>query len=30
MINVAGDLGVTVTCREIGGKGGVRANLAAP
>jgi molecular chaperone DnaK (HSP70) len=30
MINVAGDLAVTVTCREVGGKGGVRGNLAAP
>ncbi|CZR58876.1 probable heat shock protein HSP70 (regulator protein involved in pleiotropic drug resistance) [Phialocephala subalpina] len=30
MVNVAGDLAVTVTCREIGGKGGVRGNLAAP
>ncbi len=30
MVNVAGDLSVTVTCREIGGKGGVRGHLAAP
>lgn len=30
MINVAGDLAVTVTCREVGGKGGVRGNLSAP
>lgn len=30
MINVAGDLAVTVTAREVGGKGGVRGNLAAP
>jgi molecular chaperone DnaK (HSP70) len=30
MINVAGDLAVTVTCREVGGKGGVRGNLIAP
>lgn len=30
MINVAGDLAVTITCREIGGKGGVRGNIAAP
>jgi len=29
-INVAGDLAVTVTCREVGGKGGVRGNLSAP
>lgn len=30
MINVAGDLSVTITCREVGGKGGVRGNLTAP
>ncbi len=30
MINVAGDLAVTVTCREVGGKGGVRGNLSPP
>lgn len=30
MINVAGDLAVTVTCREVGGKGGIRGNLSAP
>ncbi|KAG9228427.1 putative ribosome-associated complex subunit SSZ1 [Amylocarpus encephaloides] len=30
MINVAGDLGVTVTAREVGEKGGVRGNLSAP
>lgn len=30
MINVAGDLAVTITCREVGGKGGVRGNLSAP
>jgi len=30
MINVAGDLAVTVTCREVGGKGGVRGNVSAP
>ncbi len=30
MINVASDLAVTVTCREVGGKGGVRGNLSAP
>ncbi|KYK59886.1 heat shock 70 kd protein cognate 1 [Drechmeria coniospora] len=29
-INVAADLSVTVTAREIGGKGGVRGTLAAP
>jgi molecular chaperone DnaK (HSP70) len=29
MINVAGDLAVTVTVREVGGKGGVRGNLSA-
>ncbi|TFB03094.1 Ribosome-associated complex subunit SSZ1 [Trichoderma ghanense] len=29
-INVAGDLSVTVTAREVGGKGGVRGNLQAP
>ncbi|KAH9889188.1 HSP70-domain-containing protein [Xylariomycetidae sp. FL2044] len=28
-INVAGDLGVTITTREVGGKGGVRGNLKA-
>ena len=28
-INVLADLGVTVTAREVGGKGGVRGNLAA-
>jgi molecular chaperone DnaK (HSP70) len=30
MINVAGDLAVTVTCREVGGKGGVRGNVSPP
>lgn len=30
MINVAGDLAVTVTAREVGGKGGVRGNLSSP
>jgi molecular chaperone DnaK (HSP70) len=30
MINVAGDLAVTITAREVGGKGGVRGNLSAP
>lgn len=30
MINVAGDLAVTVTAREVGGKGGVRGQLSAP
>lgn len=30
MINVAGDLGVTVTAREVGEKGGVRGALSAP
>jgi molecular chaperone DnaK (HSP70) len=30
MINVAADLSVTVTAREVGGKGGVRGNLSAP
>lgn len=30
MINVAGDLSVTVTAREVGGKGGVRGQLSAP
>lgn len=30
MINVAGDLAVTVTVREVGAKGGVRGNIAAP
>lgn len=29
-VNVAGDLGVTVTAREVGGKGGVRGMLKAP
>ncbi|OLN96528.1 Ribosome-associated complex subunit SSZ1 [Colletotrichum chlorophyti] len=29
-INVAADLGVTITAREVGGKGGVRGNLTAP
>ncbi|KAI8957102.1 HSP70-domain-containing protein [Daldinia sp. FL1419] len=29
-INVAGDLSVTITTREVGGKGGVRGTLAAP
>ncbi|KAI0130184.1 Hsp70 protein-domain-containing protein [Xylariales sp. AK1849] len=29
-INVAADLSVTVTTREVGGKGGVRGNLRAP
>ncbi|KAL6881905.1 actin-like ATPase domain-containing protein [Trichoderma longibrachiatum] len=29
-INVSGDLSVTVTAREVGGKGGVRGNLQAP
>ncbi|KAI2634739.1 HSP70-domain-containing protein [Hypomontagnella submonticulosa] len=29
-INVAGDLAVTITTREVGGKGGVRGNLKAP
>ncbi|KOS17635.1 Ribosome-associated complex subunit SSZ1 [Escovopsis weberi] len=29
-INVLGDLGVTVTAREVGGKGGVRGVLPAP
>ncbi|GKT96206.1 hsp70-like protein [Colletotrichum tofieldiae] len=29
-INVAADLGVTVTAREVGGKGGVRGNIKAP
>ncbi|RCI14034.1 hypothetical protein L249_8290 [Ophiocordyceps polyrhachis-furcata BCC 54312] len=29
-INVAADLGVTVTAREVGSKGGVRGTLAAP
>ncbi|KJZ75773.1 hypothetical protein HIM_04930 [Hirsutella minnesotensis 3608] len=29
-INVAGDLAVTITAREVGSKGGVRGNLAAP
>lgn len=30
MINVAGDLGVTITAREVGEKGGVRGTLSAP
>jgi molecular chaperone DnaK (HSP70) len=30
MINVAGDMGVTVTVREVGEKGGVRGALPAP
>ncbi|POR34177.1 Heat shock protein 70 [Tolypocladium paradoxum] len=30
MVNVAADLSVTITAREVGGKGGVRGNLAAP
>jgi len=30
MINVAADLAVTVTAREVGGKGGVRGNISAP
>lgn len=30
MVNVAADLSVTVTAREVGGKGGVRGNLNAP
>ncbi|TVY93340.1 Ribosome-associated complex subunit [Lachnellula willkommii] len=30
MINVAGDLAVTVTAREVGAKGGVRGTLSAP
>ncbi|KAK2608670.1 Hsp70 protein that interacts with Zuo1p [Conoideocrella luteorostrata] len=29
-INVAADLAVTVTAREVGGKGGIRGTLAAP
>ncbi|KAJ0321473.1 hypothetical protein COL5a_009235 [Colletotrichum fioriniae] len=29
-INVAADLGVTITAREVGGKGGVRGTIAAP
>ncbi|GJC97289.1 Hsp70-like protein [Colletotrichum higginsianum IMI 349063] len=29
-INVAADLGVTITAREVGGKGGVRGNIKAP
>ncbi|KAK1986147.1 hsp70-like protein [Colletotrichum cereale] len=29
-INVAADLGVTITAREVGGKGGVRGNITAP
>ena len=30
MINVAGDLGVTITAREVGEKGGVRGALPLP
>ena len=30
MVNVAGDLAVTITAREVGAKGGVKGNLAAP
>lgn len=30
MINVAADLSVTITAREVGAKGGVRGNLSAP
>ncbi|KAF4629425.1 hypothetical protein G7Y89_g8717 [Cudoniella acicularis] len=30
MINVANDLGVTITAREVGAKGGVRGNLSPP
>jgi molecular chaperone DnaK (HSP70) len=30
MINVAADLSMTVTAREVGGKGGVRGNLSVP
>lgn len=30
VINVAADLSVTVTARQVGGKGGVRGHLAAP
>lgn len=30
MINVAADLSVTVTAREVGGKGGIRGNINAP
>lgn len=30
MINFAGDAAVTITCREVGGKGGVRGGLSAP
>lgn len=30
MINVAADLSVTISLREVGGKGGVRGNLSAP
>lgn len=30
MINVTADLAVTITAREVGGKGGVRGNLSAP
>ncbi|KAI1337155.1 HSP70-domain-containing protein [Xylariaceae sp. FL0016] len=29
-INITNDLGVTITTREVGGKGGVRGNLKAP
>ncbi|TDZ60600.1 Ribosome-associated complex subunit SSZ1 [Colletotrichum trifolii] len=29
-INVAADLGLTITAREVGGKGGVRGNVKAP
>ncbi|OHF03458.1 hsp70-like protein [Colletotrichum orchidophilum] len=29
-INVAADLGVTITAREVGGKGGVRGTISAP
>ncbi|KAL0937578.1 Hsp70-like protein [Colletotrichum truncatum] len=29
-INVAADLGLTITAREVGGKGGVRGNVTAP
>ncbi|WP_254554515.1 hypothetical protein, partial [Salmonella enterica] len=28
-INVAADLGLTITAREVGGKGGVRGNVKA-
>jgi molecular chaperone DnaK (HSP70) len=30
MVNVAGDLAVTITAREVGAKGGVKGNLSAP